>query len=61
MPLPPEGDDLSRGMDAWQLETAARLTETMSRPAAWNLAQSMRWDIEIGLRKPGPLVVVTGI
>lgn len=55
-------DDLSRGMDEWQLECFLNLrVNGQGHDRAWALAQDMRLGLEIGLRAPGPLIVVTGI
>lgn len=61
-PEPPR-DDLSRSMDDWQLECAGRLQGEYGHDwsTAHRLAAFARWDLEIGLRKPGPLVIVTGV
>lgn len=57
-----EKDDLAKGMDEWELAMARTIQGNgLSHDAAMGLASMMRWDIEIGLRKPGPLIVITGI
>lgn len=54
-------DDLSRGMDRWQLEMAVKMRVEYGhdRRTATALSSVMRADLERGLRKPQPLCIVT--
>lgn len=56
----PERDELYHSMNEWQLSMAnTAMGNGLSRDAAMGLASSMRWELEVGLRKPRPLIVIT--
>lgn len=59
----PERDDLSRGMDEWQAECRLRLMAEYGHPwaRAAHLAMSMRIMLEADLRKPRPLILLSGV
>jgi len=59
----PDRDDLSRGMDRWQVECALKLMSEYGHPwrRAHQLAMDMRLMLEADLRKPMPLICLTGI
>ena len=56
-------DDLSHGMDRWQLECAGRLQGEYSHDwsTAHRLAAFSRDMLEADLRKPLPFLLVTGV
>ena len=55
-------DELYQAMNEWEMRTAVTAMGNGVEPAAARaLASSMRWELETGLRKPGPLIVITGI
>jgi hypothetical protein len=55
--------DERAGFDDWQLQMYFRLQHEHGhdRQAAWALASMLRWHLELGLARPQPLCVVTGI
>lgn len=58
----PDRDDLSRGMDNRQAECALKLMSEYGHPwgRAHHLAMDMRFMLEADLRKPVPLICLTG-